>query len=150
MCRISVDLLLPGLHIYMGGIGLQQFFICCFVGLAIRFQHQMKRDAPGPDQKRALGMLYTLYAVLILITVSGTLPIIISKIKQKKKAQQTYIAPDPHHLPPSRILPRLQKRHPSPRSIPVHLRLHPHAHRSRALEHCPSRLSHAGQRQRLT
>lgn len=58
-----------GLHIYMGGIGLQQFFICCFVGLAIRFQRQMKRDAPTTDQKRALRMLYTLYAVLTLITI---------------------------------------------------------------------------------
>ena len=59
----------------MGGVGLQQFFICCFVGLAIRFQRQMKRDAPITDQKRALRMLYILYAVLILITVSATLPI---------------------------------------------------------------------------
>lgn len=58
-----------GLHIYMGGIGLQQFFICCFVGLAIRFQQQMKRDASAADQKRALRMLYILYAVLTLITV---------------------------------------------------------------------------------
>ena len=133
----------------MGGIGLQQFFICCFVGLAIRFHRQMKRDAPVTDQKRALRLLYILYAVLTLITVSGTIPITISKMKLEK-THQTHIASDPHHLPPSRILPRLQKRHPSPRSIPVHLRLHPHAHRSRALERCPSRSSHAGQRQRLT
>ncbi|KAL9067713.1 MAG: hypothetical protein Q9161_006705 [Pseudevernia consocians] len=53
----------------MGGVGLQQFFICCFVGLAVRFQRQMKRDAPATDQRRALRMLYILYAVLTLITV---------------------------------------------------------------------------------
>ena len=62
----------------MGGVGLQQFFICCFIGLAIRFQRQMKRDAPATDQRRALRMLYILYAVLTLITVSITLPTAIS------------------------------------------------------------------------
>ena len=61
----------------MGGVGLQQFFICCFVGLAIRFHRQMKRDAPLTDQARALRMLYVLYAVLTLITVSATLPLTI-------------------------------------------------------------------------
>ena len=125
----------------MGGVGLQQFFICCFVGLAIRFQRQMKRDAPPTDQARALRMLYVLYAVLTLITVSHNLPIPISN-KQNIKLN---IALDPHHLPPSRILPRLQQRHPSPRSIPVHTRLHAHAHRPRALQHCPSGPDHAGQ-----
>ena len=59
----------------MGGVGLQQFFICCFVALAIRFQRQMQRDAPITDQSRALCMLYVLYAVLTLITVSDTLHI---------------------------------------------------------------------------
>lgn len=54
----------------MGGVGLQQIFICCFIGLAIRFQRQMKRDTPLTDQSRALRLLYVLYAVLTLITVS--------------------------------------------------------------------------------
>ena len=111
----------------MGGVGLQQLFVCCFVGLAIRFQRQMKRDAPATDQGRALRMLYILYAVLTLITVSDTLPIATSnKLK-------TDIIPGPHHIPPDRILPGLQKRHPSPRGVPVHPRLHPHAHRPCAL-----------------
>lgn len=57
----------------MGGVGLQQFFICCFVGVAIRFQRQMKYDAPVVVQARALRMLYIVYAVLTLITVSVTL-----------------------------------------------------------------------------
>ena len=57
----------------MGGVGLQQFFICCFVGLAIRFQRQMKRDASATDHRRALRLLYILYAVLTLITVSDTI-----------------------------------------------------------------------------
>lgn len=58
-----------GLHIYMGGVGLQQFFICCFIGLAVRFQRHMKQDTYVTDQKRAFRMLYILYAVLTLITV---------------------------------------------------------------------------------
>lgn len=63
-----------GLHVYMGGVGLQQLFILCFIGLTIRFQRQIKRDAPVSDQKRALRLLYILYAVLTLITVSFTPP----------------------------------------------------------------------------
>lgn len=54
----------------MGGVGLQQLFILCFIGLAIRFQRQIKHDAPVSDQKRALRLLYILYAILTLITVS--------------------------------------------------------------------------------
>lgn len=53
----------------MGGVGLQQLFIIIFVGLAIRFQLQMKRETPMQDQPRAMRLLYVLYAVLILITV---------------------------------------------------------------------------------
>lgn len=59
-----------GLHIYMGGVGLQQLFIVFFVGLAIRFQLQMKRETPMQDLPRAMRLLYALYAVLTLITVS--------------------------------------------------------------------------------
>lgn len=62
----------------MGGVGLQQFFICCFIGLAVRFQRHMKQDTYVTDQKRAFRMLYILYAVLTLITVSFTLPMAIS------------------------------------------------------------------------
>lgn len=58
----------------MVGVGLQQLFILCFIGLTIRFQRQIKRDDPVSDQKRALRLLYILYAVLTLITVSFTLP----------------------------------------------------------------------------
>lgn len=85
----------------MGGVGLQQFFICCFVGLAVRFQRQMKCDSPVTDQRRALRMLYILYAVLTLITVSATLPLATPNI------HKTYIVPGPHHIPPGRVFQRL-------------------------------------------
>ena len=85
----------------MSGVGLQQFFICCFVGLAVRFQHQMKRDAPVTDQRRAFRMLYILYAVLTLITVSATLPL------ATPNKHKTYTVPGPHYIPLGRVLQRL-------------------------------------------
>lgn len=59
-----------GLHIYMGGVGLQELFIIFFVGLAINFQRQIKRETPMQDQPRVMRLLFVLYAVLTLITVS--------------------------------------------------------------------------------
>ena len=127
----------------MGGVGLQQFFICCFFGLAIRFQRQMKQDTPVTEHKRVLQMLYILYTVLTLITVRVTLLIAISNDRT------THIIPGAHHLPPRRIFQRLQQRHPSPRGVPIHPRLNTHAHRARALQHCPSGAHDARQRERL-
>jgi heme/copper-type cytochrome/quinol oxidase subunit 2 len=60
---------LRGLHIYMGGVGLQQIFVFCFFYLAIRFQKEMLRDMPKAEHRRVLSLLYVIYAVLILITV---------------------------------------------------------------------------------
>lgn len=54
----------------MGGVGLQQLFVFLFLFLAIKFQREMMRDMPKAEQPRVLGLLYVLYAVLILITVS--------------------------------------------------------------------------------
>jgi hypothetical protein len=66
-----------GIHIYMGGIGLQQFFILIFTSLAIMFHRKVnKLQAQGqyvkPGWKR---MLFTLYASLALITASSLLDI---------------------------------------------------------------------------
>jgi uncharacterized membrane protein YedE/YeeE len=61
-----------GLHVYMGGVGIQQAFILLFLFFAIKFHrtllHQARED-PSKNIKHALPLLYTLYAVLILITV---------------------------------------------------------------------------------
>ncbi|KAK0510762.1 hypothetical protein JMJ35_007194 [Cladonia borealis] len=57
------------LHIYMGGVGLQEAFILCFLGLAFRFQRQMSRETPIQDKPRATQLLYTVYAALTLITI---------------------------------------------------------------------------------
>jgi hypothetical protein len=66
--------ILLGLHIYMGGIGIQEFFILFFVSAAIAF-HRRLLALEREGQLAHLGkpnwrpLLYTLYASLALITV---------------------------------------------------------------------------------
>ncbi|CZR52838.1 related to phospholipid-translocating ATPase [Phialocephala subalpina] len=69
--NVKPSLLHLGIHIYMGGIGLQQFFICIFTGLAIRFHIEMLRleNSGVYVEKGWRRLLYTLYASLALITV---------------------------------------------------------------------------------
>ena len=62
---------LKGVHIYMGGIGLQQFFIFIFMGLGVKFHREMlwlERMGNAKDGWKRL--LFTLYASLGFITVS--------------------------------------------------------------------------------
>ncbi|KAF6824226.1 RTA1 domain-containing protein [Colletotrichum plurivorum] len=60
------------IHIYMGGIGLQEFFILIFVGLALTFQRDMRR-AEGllRNQSRSgwRPLMWALYFSLGMITV---------------------------------------------------------------------------------
>lgn len=62
-----------GLHIYMGGIGLQQFVILIFTYLAIRFQQRTRQEEYNSALVGARKLLYVLYAVLTLITVSSSI-----------------------------------------------------------------------------
>ncbi|KAF9890447.1 hypothetical protein FE257_005852 [Aspergillus nanangensis] len=67
------DQIQKGLHIYMAGIGLQEFFICLFLVIAVQFHRQMLQL----DRKQRLvgvkvkwrWLLYALYASLFFITV---------------------------------------------------------------------------------
>jgi hypothetical protein len=65
---------LKAVHIYMGGIGLQQFFILIFVALVVKFQIDMAR-AQQSNRIFAVPrtnwrfLLWTVYASLGLITV---------------------------------------------------------------------------------
>lgn len=70
---------LLGLHIYMGGIGMQEFFILWFLGLAIYMHRKMIRmDANGQIgmEKIQTGrfswrwLFYSIYFALVMITVS--------------------------------------------------------------------------------
>lgn len=68
---------LLGLHIYMAGIGLQQFFILCFTGLMItlhrRLLQQERRsvllDRLQNGSLRWRWLFYGIYFVLLMITV---------------------------------------------------------------------------------
>jgi len=67
-----------GKNIYMGGIGMQQFFIVIFFALTIVFHRRilvLERDGILSERGKApwRRLLYTLYASLVLITV-GLLP----------------------------------------------------------------------------
>ncbi|KAI4241389.1 MAG: hypothetical protein L6R40_004565 [Gallowayella cf. fulva] len=59
---------LLGLHIYMGGVGFQQFFVLVFFYITFRFQQQIKREEPH-RLPQALTLLYAEFAALALITV---------------------------------------------------------------------------------
>ena len=77
-----------GMHIYMAGVGVQIFFICIFMTLAIQFQRLVKKEdfyshlhssspthspepagrkQPEKSARQAYHLLYVIYAVLLLI-----------------------------------------------------------------------------------
>lgn len=66
----SVEEQLRAIHIYMGGIGMQEVSIAGFLLLAIGFQREMKKArVTTVDVVAGLKILYTLYISLALITV---------------------------------------------------------------------------------
>ncbi|TGO92102.1 hypothetical protein BPOR_0010g00140 [Botrytis porri] len=63
--------ILDGLHVYMVGVGIQQFFIFVFLFFAFKF-HQTLRDQSRRNSytpRQAWSLLYALYAVILLITI---------------------------------------------------------------------------------
>jgi len=64
---------MKAIHVYMGGIGLQQFFIFVFLGLAVGFHREMlgmeRGGQLGIGKGKWRGLLYVLYASLGLITI---------------------------------------------------------------------------------
>jgi hypothetical protein len=61
-----------GVHIYTGGIGLQEFFIVCFTGLMILFQRratELEKNGVGYRDRRWRPLLYALYVALAFITI---------------------------------------------------------------------------------
>jgi len=69
----SPDIIKTGIDVYMAGIGFQEFFILCFVLMMIKFQRralELERLGGSVHPERSWRqLLYTLYAVLVLITV---------------------------------------------------------------------------------
>jgi ABC-type Na+ efflux pump permease subunit len=65
---------MKGVHIYMGGIGLQQFFIFVFLGLAVKFHLTMaSAERMGTAKSGWKRLLWTLYSSLAFISVSPVL-----------------------------------------------------------------------------
>lgn len=65
----SAEILKIGMNIYLGGMGVQQFFIVLFLGLMIAFQRRCGRvSLDGRRSWRPL--LFALYGALVCITVS--------------------------------------------------------------------------------
>ncbi len=64
------DQQMRGVHIYMGGIGLQQFFIFVFLGLVGKFHLEMRAlSVVGGAKEGWKGLMWTFYASLGFITV---------------------------------------------------------------------------------
>ncbi|KAJ7199596.1 RTA1 like protein-domain-containing protein [Mycena pura] len=62
----SAKMQLLGIHIYMGGIGIQQLFVCGFTALVVCFHRRMRALDGSTEWKRSL---YTMYASIALITI---------------------------------------------------------------------------------
>lgn len=60
---------LLGIHVYMGGIGFQQFCIFLFLGLAVRFHLKLRQQALSHQRSTGFLLLWIEYAVVGLITV---------------------------------------------------------------------------------
>jgi hypothetical protein len=69
-------ILFPAIHVYMGGVGIQQLFILIFSFFAITFHRRIleQRRQSVEGLSSALPLLYAVYAVLLLITVRGSIP----------------------------------------------------------------------------
>jgi hypothetical protein len=68
----SPDMVMLGIHIYMGGIGLQELLILVFVSVAVVFHRRMlvlEREEALFGKPSWRPLLYTLYISLTLITV---------------------------------------------------------------------------------
>jgi len=70
---IGLNVVKIGINVYMAGIGLQEAFIIAFVVLMIAFQRKAKeleqRGVSSVREKRWRTVQYSLYAVLVAITV---------------------------------------------------------------------------------
>lgn len=74
----SGNIVMTGLHIYMGGIGLQEFFILCFTALAVQLHRGMLQMERRGEQAHKLSsgaipwrwLFYAIYFALVMITVS--------------------------------------------------------------------------------
>lgn len=97
----SASLIQLGTDIYMGGIGMQEFFILIFTILVIQFHRRAltleKQNVLAENRKGWRSLVYTLYASLLLITVNFTF---LSRITFHLFNS---FCSDPYYLPSRRI-----------------------------------------------
>lgn len=88
---LANDLL--AIHIYMGGVALQQFFILIFLFFAVQFhRHILQQMRNGvEDRSRALQLLYAIYAVLVLITVCELDPCIAQALTGPHRSESFFV-----------------------------------------------------------
>lgn len=118
---------LDGTHVYMGGVGLQECFILCFMALAITFHRRMLvLESRGETAGRRgwKKLLFTLYAVLTLITVCRSHVFSakdrILPIYENYRTYSLVFGTDPNYIPPHRVVRRCKfdhQRHPIPRGL---------------------------------
>jgi RTA1 like protein len=71
--------IMNGIHVYMGGIGLQELFILIFLSLVVTFHRKMRVLAQGGEVLIKEGwkrLTWVLYVVLALISVRADLPFV--------------------------------------------------------------------------
>ncbi|PWY79248.1 hypothetical protein BO70DRAFT_338439 [Aspergillus heteromorphus CBS 117.55] len=66
--NVAYSVEMTGLHIYMGGVGVQQLFVLVFVVCAVLFNRKIRLQRRS-DATQALLLLYVLYVCLALITM---------------------------------------------------------------------------------
>ncbi|KAK4082059.1 hypothetical protein Purlil1_11282 [Purpureocillium lilacinum] len=66
---VPEDKVMRGLHIYMGGVGIQQLFILGFCVAVFVFWRDFRRQEAKSTPPHVFGLVYTLVAVLILVTI---------------------------------------------------------------------------------
>ena len=71
--KATLDDVMSGLHIYMGGVGIQQIFIFGFCVVVLRFLWDVSRQRGKMDVSPALILGWTLIGALFFITVSKSL-----------------------------------------------------------------------------
>ena len=67
--NISQSQIERGLHIYMGGIGFQLFFIICFIYVAYCFHRELNSNPATASDPAPHRLLFVVYTVLGLITI---------------------------------------------------------------------------------
>ena len=80
------NVILTGIHLYMAGIGVQEFFIAIFIVIAVTFHRRMLvLEQRGETRRRTkwLRLIVTLYAVLVMITVSIPPPSVLSRARAR-------------------------------------------------------------------